>query len=82
MKLKEKRKCLGKEFRGIFSEELPWRVVQLITSDEDHDCFGEISNNSTRRVVQYFYRNSVVCFREQKFFVLKTVFSHTWFRQV
>ena len=30
--------------------------------------------NSTRRVVQYFYRNSVVCFREQKAFVLKTVF--------
>ena len=24
-------------------------------------------------VVQYFYRNSVVCFREQKAFVLKTV---------
>ena len=28
--------------------------------------------NSTRRVVQYFYRNSVVSFREQKSFVLKT----------
>ena len=27
-----------------------------------------------------FYRNSVVCFREQKPFVLKTVFSHTWLR--
>ena len=25
-----------------------------------------------------FYRNSVVCFLEQKPFVLKTVFSHTW----
>ena len=25
-----------------------------------------------------FYRNSVVCFREQKPFVLKTVFSHSW----
>ena len=34
--------------------------------------------NSTLRVVQYFYRNSVVCFREQKAFVLKMVFSHTW----
>ena len=29
--------------------------------------------NSTRRVVQYFYRNLVVCFREQITFVLKTV---------
>ena len=27
-----------------------------------------------------FYRNSVVCFREQKPFVLKTVFSHIWLR--
>ena len=50
-----------------------WRVVQQITSDEDHDCFREISSNSPRRVVQYFYRNSVVSFREQKAFVLKTV---------
>ena len=29
--------------------------------------------NSTRRVFQYFYRNSVVSFREQKAFVLKSV---------
>ena len=27
-----------------------------------------------------FYRNSVVCFREQKHFVLETVFSHIWLR--
>ena len=27
-----------------------------------------------------FYRNSIVCFQEQKPFVLKTVFSHTWLR--
>ena len=26
-------------FDGRISEELPWRVVQQITSDEDHDCF-------------------------------------------
>ena len=48
-------------------------VVQQITSDEDHDCFGEISRNSPRRVVQCIYRISVVSFREQKAFVLKTV---------
>ena len=41
--------------------------------DEDHDCFGELSSNSPRRVVQYFYRNSVVSFQEQKAFVVKTV---------
>ena len=38
-----------------------------------HDCFGEISSNSPRRVVQCIYQNSVVSFREQKVFVLKTV---------
>ena len=62
-----------RNFDGRFSEELPWRDVQQITSDEDHDCFGELSSNSPRRVVQYFYRNSVVSFREHKTFVLKTV---------
>ena len=35
---------------------------------------GELPSNSPRRIVQYIYRNSVVSFREQKPFVLKTVF--------
>ena len=39
-----------------------------------HDCFGELPSNSPRRVIQYIYRNSIVGFREQKPFVLKTVF--------
>ena len=73
MKLKEKRKRFLKEFQGRFSEELPWRDVQQIISDEDHDCFGELSSNSPRRVVQYFYRNSVICIQEQIAFVLKNV---------
>ena len=34
---------------------------------------GSSPTNSTRRVVQYFYRNSIVSFREQKAFVLKIV---------
>ena len=50
---------------------MPWRVVQQITSDEDHDCFLEISSNSPQRVVQCIYRNSVVSFQEQKAFVVK-----------
>ena len=58
-------------FDERFFVELPWRGVQQITSDEDHDCFGELSSNSPRRVVQYFYRNSVVSFQEQKAFVVK-----------
>ena len=52
---------------------MPWRVVQHITSDEDHDCFGALSSNSPRRVVQCIYQNLVASFREQKDFVLKTV---------
>ena len=60
-------------FEGRFSEELPWRVVQHITSNEDHDCFGALSSNSPWRVVQYIYRISVVSFREQTAFVLKSV---------
>ena len=57
---------------------MPWRDVQQITSDEDHDCFGELSSNSPRRIVQYFYRNSVVSFQEQKAFVLKTGYFTTF----
>ena len=53
---------------------MPWRDVQQITLDEDHDCFGELSSNSPRRVVQHFYQNSVVNFQEQKAFVVKIVF--------
>ena len=41
------------------AHELFWRVIQQI-------CLGGLSNK--------FYRNSVVSFREQKAFVLKTVF--------
>ena len=59
-------------FDGRFSEELPGRDVQQIISDEDHDCLGELSSNSPRRVVQYFYRNTVVSFQEQKDFMVKT----------
>ena len=40
-----------------------------------HDCFGELSSNSLRKVVQQnFIKKLVLCFHEQKPFVLKTVF--------
>ena len=43
----------------------------------------KLSSNLPRRVVQYIYRNSVVCFQEQKAFVLKTVFFLAyWLRHV
>ena len=70
--MKQNENVCERNFDGRFSEELPWRDVQQITLDEDHDCFGELSSNSPRRVVQYFYRNSVVSFGEQIAFILKT----------
>ena len=73
MKENNKENVCERNFEGRFSEELPWRIVQHITTDEDHDCFGALSRNSPRRVVQYIYGISVVSFREQKTFVLKTV---------
>ena len=72
MKLNKNENVCERNSDGRFYEELPWRDVQQITSDEDHDYFGELSNNSPRRVVQYFYRNLVVSFQEQKAFFLKT----------
>ena len=41
---------------------------------QTHDCSEKLSSNSPQRVVQYIYRNSIVCFQEQKAFVLKTIF--------
>ena len=49
------------------SHELFLRVIQQIR-------LGGLSNR--------FYLNSVVSFREQKPFVLKTVVSHIWLRHV
>ena len=71
MKRNKNENVCERNFDGRFSEELHWRDVQQITSDEDHDCFRELSSNSPRRVVQYFYRNSVVSFQEQQAFVVK-----------
>ena len=66
-----------RNFDGRFSKEFPWRDVPQITSDEAHDCFRELSSNSPRRIVQYFYRNSVVSFQEQKAFVVKTEYFYS-----
>ena len=55
------KNCLGE-----WSNSASWRRT--------HDCSEKLSSNSPRRVVHYIYRNSVVSFREQKAFVLKTIF--------
>ena len=68
-----------KIFRRIALESCP--TVHLgggpMTISENYPaiCLGGLSNR--------FYRNSVVCFQEQKAFVLKTVFFyHIWLRHV
>ena len=63
--------------KGISTEDFPenWvgrrsnRSLRMRTMT----ISGSSPTNSTRRVVQYFYRISVVCFQEQIAFVLKTV---------
>ena len=65
-----------KIFRRIALESCP--TVNLeggpMTVSENYPAIhlGGLSNR--------FYRNSVVCFREQKPFALKIVFSHSWLR--
>ena len=49
-------------------------MKRISTEDFPKNCVGRLSNNSRQRVVQYVCRISVVSFREQKAFVLKTVF--------
>ena len=61
-----------------FKEDFPKNCLRELSNSSSrrrtYDCFGELPSNSPRRVVQYIYLNSVVSFREQKPFVLKTVF--------
>ena len=47
------KNCLG----GTSNKSLRMRTMTVS---------GELSNNSPRRVVQHFYRNSVVSFQKQK----------------
>ena len=78
----KKKKEIGCErnFNGRFSEELPWRVVQQFTSEKPMTVSENYPAIHLGGLSNRFYRNLVVSFREQKPFVLKTVFSHTWLR--
>ena len=68
-------------------------VVAKWISKEDFskNCLGELSNSLSRRkthdnrfhlgeLSNRFHRKLVLYFQEQRSFVLKTVFSYTWFR--
>ena len=73
MKENKKKKCCERNFERKIFRRIALESRPTNTLDEDHDCFGALSSNSPLRVVQYIYRISVISFREQKSFVLKTV---------
>ena len=79
--MKEKMKMVVKGisrkiFRRIALKNCPTVHLgggpMIVSEDYPAIHLGGLSNR--------FYRNSVVCFREQKYFVLKTVFSLSWLR--
>ena len=75
MKMKEKLKTVVKGIsRKIFQRIALESCPTVHLGGEPLTVRKKLSSNSPRRVVQYIYRNSVVCFQEQKAFVLKTVF--------
>ena len=69
---KENKKENGCErnLDGRFSGEFGWEIVQQFTSEELMNCFGElIQQIRLGGLSNRFYRNSVVCFREQIYFL-------------
>ena len=63
MKENKNENVCERNFDGRFSEELCWEIVQQFTLEGPMNYFRGLSNRFT----------SVVSFREQKAFVLKTV---------
>ena len=63
--------------KGISTEDFPENCVGRRSNnympEEPMNCLGRFSNTFASEGSPIFYRNSVVCFREQKGFVLKTV---------
>ena len=82
MKEKNENGC-EKKFKEDFSKNCLGEWSNSSSRRQTNDCSEKLSGNSPRRVVQYIYQNSVVCFQEQKAFVLKTVFLLAyWLRHV
>ena len=61
--------------KGISTEDFPKNCVgrwsNNYTSEEPMNCFGRFSNTFTSEGSPIFLPNSVVCFQEQKAFVLE-----------
>ena len=76
--MKENKRKMKTIVKGISRKNFPKNCLEELSNSssrrQTHDCFGELPSNSPRRVVQSIYQNSVVSFREQKAFVLKTIF--------
>ena len=63
-----------RNFTGWYSGELGWEMGQHIILDEDHDCFGKLTNQFTSEGSPIFLSNiSVVYFQEQIGVVLKMI---------
>ena len=76
--MKENKNGCESNFKEDFSNNYLGELSNNSFRRWTHDCFGGLPSNSPRRVFQYIYRKSILCFREQKPFVLKTVFFLTF----
>ena len=69
----------------ILSESCPknyvGKIVQQFTSKGPINCFGELPNNSPRRIVQHIYIRGLSSIKTN-IFVLKRNDFHTWLRYV
>ena len=75
MKENKNENVCESNFDGRFSGELCWEIFQQFTSEGPMNFFWRIIQQiHLGGLSNKFYRNSVVSFREQKAFVLKTVF--------
>ena len=73
--------------KGISMEDFPenWvgRLSNNFTSEEPMNCFRKFSNKFSSECSPIFLpKLGNVFSRTKKSFVLKTMFSHTWLRQV
>ena len=79
--MKEKKKSKNgceMNFKGRFSEELPWRVVIQFTSKGPMNCFGELLRKFTSegcpldftKTQYYVFKNKNLCFENSVFSIL------------
>ena len=72
MKCNKNENVCERNFDRRFFGELYWEIVKKFTSEGPMNCLGGLSNRFASDGCPMFYRNSVMCFQEQKALVLKT----------